>query len=242
MRKSDLSCMSGIGIFRKGINMFRIFFFFLIIALTGCAHQHQEALMQQPENIIESPAADYSSGSLWQESSNSITGDFKARKKGDTLTIVISEQASASKEASTSTKRSTGVSAGIPNFLGLETTFIKNWMDLSKLLNASTGTQYEGDGSTTRKENLNATITARVVDVMANGNLRIAGRRNVKVNNEDMIILLEGIVRPKDISAENIVNSSYVADARITYSGKGVVSDRQSPGWLMNIIDKVWPF
>jgi flagellar L-ring protein precursor FlgH len=167
---------------------------------------------------------------------------MKARKKGDMLTVVISEQASASKEATTSTKRDAGASAAIPNFMGLENTFIRNWMDLSQLIKASTGTQYDGAGSTTRKENLTATITARVVDVLPNGYLRIAGRRNVKVNNEDQIILLEGTVRPKDINRENVVNSSFIADARITYTGKGVVSDRQSPGWLMNIIDKVWPF
>ena len=136
------------------------------------------------------------------------------------------------------------MSAGAPNFLGLETnmTGIKNWMDLSNLINASASSKFDGSGSTTRKENLNATITAKVVDVLPNGNLLIEGRRNVKVNNEDQVILIEGTVRPKDISTDNVVNSSYVADARITYTGKGIISDRQSPGWLMNLVDKIWPF
>jgi flagellar L-ring protein precursor FlgH len=215
---------------------------FTFLLLAGCAYTRQEASFRPPDLSIEAPVADYGNGSIWQASSCGLTSDFKARKKGDTLTVVISEQASASKEATTGTKRSASASAGIPNFMGLENTFIKNWMDLSKLINASTGTQYDGSGSTTRKENLSATITTRVTDVLPNGNLRIAGTRSVKVNNEDMIILLEGMVRPRDISADNTVNSSFVADARISYSGKGVVSDRQSPGWLLNIIDKVWPF
>jgi flagellar L-ring protein precursor FlgH len=213
-----------------------------LLLLAGCAYTRQEASFRPPDLSVEAPVADYGNGSIWQASSCSLASDFKARKKGDTLTVVISEQASASKEATTGTKRSASASAGIPNFMGLETTFIKNWMDLSKLINASTGTQYDGSGSTTRKENLSATITTRVVDVLTNGTLRIAGTRSVKVNNEDMIILLEGMVRPRDISADNMVNSSFIADARISYSGKGVVSDRQSPGWLLNIIDKVWPF
>jgi flagellar L-ring protein precursor FlgH len=115
-------------------------------------------------------------------------------------------------------------------------------MDLSKLLNANVSSKFEGSGSTTRKENLNATITAQVVDVLANGNLLIEGRRSVMVNNEDQIILLEGIVRPQDISANNIVYSAQIADARITYTGKGIISERQRPGWLMNILDYVWPF
>jgi Flagellar basal body L-ring protein len=81
-----------------------------------------------------------------------------------------------------------------------------------------------------------------VVDVIPNGNLLIEGRRNVKVNNEDQVIVLTGTVRGRDISADNTVNSALIADARISYSGKGVISDRQKPGWLMNVLDKVWPF
>ena len=64
----------------------------------------------------------------------------------------------------------------------------------------------------------------------------------LSLNVEDQVILVEGTVRPRDISADNVINSSYIADARITYGGKGIISDRQSPGWLMNIIDKIWPF
>ncbi|HET6419126.1 MAG TPA: flagellar basal body L-ring protein FlgH [Geobacteraceae bacterium] len=222
--------------------MLRIISILAFLLLTGCTITREGAPVRPPDMSIEAPVPDYGNGSIWQASSCDLTSDFKARKKGDTLTVVISEQASASKEATTGTKRNASASAGIPNFLGLENTFIKNWMDLSKLINASTGTQYDGSGSTTRKENLNATITTRVTDVLPNGNLRIAGTRSVKVNNEDMIILLEGMVRSKDISADNTVSSSYIADARISYTGKGVVSDRQSPGWLLNIVDKVWPF
>jgi flagellar L-ring protein precursor FlgH len=204
--------------------------------------QKEEVVRPYLAEHIDVPAPDYSSGSIWQASSGGLTEDLKARRKGDMVTVVISEQASASKEATTSTKKDSSVSAGIPNFMGLEATALKNWMDLSQLLNASTGTSFEGSGSTTRKENLTATITATVVDVLPTGNLRIAGRRNVKVNNEDQIILLEGTIRPRDISRENIISSSLIADARITYTGKGILSDRQKPGWMMNIIDKVWPF
>ena len=109
-------------------------------------------------------------------------------------------------------------------------------------MNASVSSKFAGSGSTTRKENLTATITARVIDVLANGNMLIEGRRNVLVNNEDQIIILTGTVRPRDITPDNLVNSTLIADARIAYSGKGIISDRQQPGWLMGIMDKVWPF
>jgi len=212
------------------------------LLLAGCAQWPQESRLPSLPQQLEKPRPNYAAGSIWQASSNGLVEDFKARARGDIVTVVITEQASASKQATTGTSRTTAVSAGIPNFLGLETTAIKKYMDLSKLANADTSSKYDGSGSTTRKENLNATITARVIDVLANGNLLIEGRRNVKVNNEDQIIVLEGTVRPRDISADNMVNSAQIADARIVYSGKGIISDRQKPGWLMNIVDYVWPF
>ena len=216
----------------------------LVFFFAGCIHETRESRLTAIPPQVEKTRPDYSSGSIWQTSSSGLVEDFKARTIGDTVTVVITEQASASKTATTSTNRTTAVHAGIPNLLGLETnmTGIKNWMDLSNLVNADTSSKYDGSGSTTRKENLNATITARVVDVLANGNLLIEGRRNVKVNNEDQIIVLEGVVRPKDISSENVIFSAQIADARISYSGKGIISDRQRPGWLMNILDYIWPF
>lgn len=215
-----------------------------LLFLAGCVTQKTEVKTAGFDEQLNRPPADYSSGSIWQASSNGITEDFKARRKGDIITIVISENASASKEAKTDTKRGTSISAGIPNFMGLENVgLLKNNIgDLSKLINASVDSQYGGSGSTSRKEVLNATITARVVEVIPNGNLMIEGRRNVKVNNEDQEIVLEGIIRPRDIAADNTINSIYVADAKISYFGRGIISDRQSPGWLMNIVDKVWPF
>ena len=217
-----------------------LFFMFL----SACSFQKADVRTPAFDEQLAVPKPNYSNGSIWQASSAGLAEDFKARRKGDTLTILITEQASASKEASTATGRDSSVAAGVPNLLGLETnmTGVRNWMDLSKLINASASSKFDGSGSTTRKENLNATITAKVVEVLPNGNFLIEGRRNVKVNNEDQVILIEGTVRPKDVSADNVVNSGFVADARITYSGKGIISDRQSPGWLMNIVDKIWPF
>lgn len=216
----------------------------VLFFLTGCAVE--KATVKTPDISEQQlkPVADYSSGSIWQASSGGLTEDFKARRRGDILTIVITETSSASKAAKTDTSRSSSINAGVPNFMGLEGAgmFTRNLGDLSKLLAANVDSKYGGAGSTSRQENLNATITARVIDVLANGNLQIEGRRNIKVNDEDQEIILEGTVRPRDINQNNTINSIYVADAKISYSGRGIISDRQSPGWLMNIIDKVWPF
>ncbi len=216
----------------------------LALVFSGCAVEKTDIKTTSVEDQVTRPVHDYSNGSIWQSASGSLTEDLKARRRGDIITIVISETASASKQANTGTSRDSSISAGAPGLLGLENTglFKNNFADLAKILNASTSSSFKGAGSTSRQENLNATITARVIDVMANGNLLIEGRRNIKVNEEDQIIILEGTVRTRDIAQDNTVNSIYVADARISYSGRGIISDRQSPGWLMNILDKVWPF
>jgi flagellar L-ring protein precursor FlgH len=212
------------------------------LVMAACAHQPQQSKFPALQQQLEKPRPNYASGSIWQVSSGGLVEDFKARVRGDIITVIITEESSASKQASTGTSRTTAVAAGMPNLVGLETTAIKKYMDLNKLANADASSKYDGSGSTTRKDNLNATITARVVDVLANGNLLIEGRRNVIVNHEDQVIVLEGTVRPRDISAENFVNSAHISDARITYSGKGMVSDPQSQGWLMTIVNYVWPF
>jgi flagellar L-ring protein precursor FlgH len=218
-------------------------FSIILLLLAGCSTQKTDVKTTGFDEQLQKPSADYSSGSIWQAASAGMTEDFKARRKGDIITIVVSETASASKQANTDTKRSTALNAGMPNFLGLEKAgFLKSSMDLSQLINASVDSKYSGAGSTSRKENLSATISAKVIEVLPNGNLLIEGRRNIKVNNEDQEMILEGVVRQRDVGSDNTVNSIFVADAKISYSGNGIISDRQSPGWLMNIVDKIWPF
>jgi flagellar L-ring protein FlgH len=217
---------------------------FAIISLlaAGCVYPQVEMPRQSFEEHIPAPQSSYANGSLWQDTSVSLVDDYKARRRGDIVTVLVVEEASASKQANTGTKRETGISASIPNFMGLETTALKDKLDLNALVKANSSSSYDGSGSTSRKDILKATITARVVDVLPNGYLRIQGQRSVKVNNEEQIIVLEGVVRPKDINHENMISSAQIADARITYSGNGIVNDKQQPGWLHNFVDKVWPF
>ena len=210
--------------------------------LGACAHQSTEVHTPYFDEQLPAPKMNYSSGSIWQASSTGLAEDDKARRKGDILTVVISESASASKEASTSTARTDSLTGSLGNFFGLEKTPIKTWMDLANLLNSSYASKFAGTGSTSRAESLTATMSVKVVDVMPTGNLLIQGQRNVKVNNEDQILVLTGAVRSRDISSDNTISSSLIADAKITYYGKGVVSDRQNPGFLMNFLDALWPF
>ncbi len=218
--------------------------FLALTLLAGCAVQQTEVVTPSFDQQLKAATPSYSNGSIWQASSVALTEDGKARKIGDIVTIIITETASASKQAATATGRSSELSAGIPAFMGLQGAGVltNNLGDLSKLIDASASSKFDGSGSTSRKESLTATITAKIIDVLPSGNLKIEGKRNVKVNSEDQIVTVRGTIRQRDISPDNTINSSYIADAQITYSGEGVISDRQKPGWLMNLVDKLWPF
>lgn len=231
----------------------RLFVLVLSLIAAGCAARKEadQTLQSLPApsglesgTVVQKKKAQRSAGSLWQAGQRSMFTAKKANRLGDILTVAIYEQASAAKEAETATGRSSSASIGIPKLFGYETALAaKNSnLDPSSLLSANSETSFEGSGNTSREEELTATLTTQVVEVLANKNLRILGSKTVRVNQEDQIIRLSGIVRPEDITARNIVDSKYILDAKIEYSGKGVLSEKQRPGWLIRLIDTVWPF
>ena len=185
-------------------------------------------------------------GSLWREDAplTAMFSDQKARTVGDIVTIKISESSDATNKATTETDRTSSLGASIDSFFGAENRYASTDPFFNPFSKVAGGVQseFKGNGTTKRSGDLNAYITALVTQVLPNGNLVISGSREVLINNENQVIQLTGVVRPRDIDADNQVLSTYVADARISYSGTGVVNDRQKPGWLTNIVMKVWPF
>ncbi|MEE4113960.1 MAG: flagellar basal body L-ring protein FlgH [Desulfobacteraceae bacterium] len=192
--------------------------------------------------IPQSPA----DGSLWHDDAPLIAmfTDQKARTVGDIVTIKIAESSEATNKASTATDRSSSLSASVDAFFNAEKRFPADQPFFNPFAKVAGGVEsdFQGNGTTKRSGDLNAYITALVTQVLPNGNLVVSGSREVLINNENQIIQLTGVVRPRDINAENQVLSTYIADARISYSGTGVVNDRQKPGWLTTIVMKVWPF
>lgn len=189
--------------------------------------------------------------SLWQAQApmGDLYADAKARSVGDILTIRIVESATASNQAQTGTSRESGIDAGIANFFNLEQYYPPNhvpdsfpFMNPFGKVSADFDNEFEGAGSTRRSGSLAASISVRVVEKLPNGILRVAGSREVTVNNERQYITLTGLVRSQDIDWDNTVLSTYVSDARIAYSGVGVVNDRQRPGWAGRVLDVIWPF
>lgn len=212
--------------------------------IAGCASQRtiEVAPVTEPlEEPVPGDAKPQSPGTLWNGDEGNWLSDIKARRVGDIVTVIIAEEASASKEASTDTDRSSSISAGISSFFGLEQS-VSNNITPSSLISASSSNDFSGGGKTTRSENLAATLTTQVVKVYPNGNLKIRGGKSVTVNNENQIIYLTGIVRSYDVTADNTVDSGDILNAQISYTGKGAISDKQKPGWLMRIFDHTWPF
>jgi len=233
---------------------------FLGCALIGCANGFPGAngptqsppaayTPVQPAPIPAAPMAvreTDTGGSLWHEDAplTAMFSDQKARSVGDIITIRISESSDATNEASTETDRSSSLGAGIDSFFGSENSYASTDRFFNPFSKVAGGveSEFEGTGTTKRSGDLNAYITALVTQVLPNGNLVVTGSREVLINNENQVIQLTGVVRPRDIDADNQVLSRYVADARISYSGSGIIDDRQKPGWLTNIVMNVWPF
>ena len=163
-----------------------------------------------------------------------LFSDQRAIKVDDIVTILIVESAKAGSESKTNTDKSQS--------FGVESQGGSGVMRLLPQFSGSGGTKigYDGKGNTSREGSLEATISARVIKVLDNGNLVIEGSKVVEVNEEKGIIKISGMIRPLDIQQNNIVYSSSIADAQITYSGKGVANTAQRPGVLARIIN--WIF
>jgi flagellar L-ring protein precursor FlgH len=164
----------------------------------------------------------------------SLYNDKKAYTTDDILTVVILENAKAGSESGTNTKKQ--------NDIGLQGAGGSGALKFIPSFGASAGNNvgYNGTAGTSREGSLAAKISARVVQVLDNGNLVIDGSKVVEINDEKEIIKISGIVRPQDIEANNVVYSYNVADAQITYSGKGTVHDGERPGLIARIFN--WIF
>jgi flagellar L-ring protein precursor FlgH len=207
-----------------------------------CQVHNEDVMGHQFENT-QSLAPE--EGSLWTDAGSSrLFSDSRARRVGDLVTVRISEKPTGKLTAKTETSRDSSIEAGIPNLVGVTEKFgSKNSsVDIDSLFKANFKPSFKGEGTNDRSGELEAYVTARVVEVLTNGHLRIWGRQDIKVNNETQHISVSGIVRPEDIDTNNQVQSTYVADAQIMYSGTGVIADKQQPGWLMRGLDRIWPF
>lgn len=207
-------------------------------------------------------------GSLFtqQASVASPWTDDTAHTVGDIVTVRISINNQAQNSASTGLKRSSNINAGITSLFGYEGKLpLVNYAPVSsgstgatgtssnssdpynsttpsQLLKANSTSDFDGSGDTARTGKMVAEVSAMVTQLYPNGNMAIHGSQGLLINNETSILTVDGVIRPSDVTVDNIVSSDRIANARVEITGRGVVSDKQRPGILMRAFDWVWPF
>ena len=183
--------------------------------------------------------------SLWRNGARAFFHDQRASRVGDILTVSIDITDSAKVQNSTSTSRKSDNSLGVPHLLGLESSLGKilpKAFDPTNALETSSANTSDGSGSVNRSEAISLTIAAIVTTVLPNGNLVIEGRQETRINSELRELTIAGIVRPEDITSANTIKHTQIAEARISYGGRGDLSRVQKTPAGTALVQKFSPF
>jgi flagellar L-ring protein precursor FlgH len=211
--------------------------------LSGCVQKqvkpdHPDYAPITPPKMVE---AQPMNGSIYNAATSmNLYGDGRAHRIGDILTVTLRENTSSQKSATTELDKTSSVTLTQPTLLG------DNVNVLGKPLSFSASgptTAFDGEGTSDMSNNLTGNITVTVHDVLPNGVLMVRGEKWLTLNQGDEYIRISGLVRPQDISSENTVESNKIADARIAYSGTGVVHDTNVMGWISRFfVSALMPF
>ena len=183
--------------------------------------------------------------SLWTSGRASLLGDRRASLRGDILTVVIEIDDSAEFSNSSERERSGSEQMGIPNLFGLPQRvdgLLTQGGSSAEAVEFDSTSSSSGEGATRRNEQLTLRVAATITEVLQNGVLRIEGSQEVRVNNEVRELLVTGYVRPEDISRQNSIEYDRIAAARISYGGRGLITDAQRPRYGQELADTILPF
>ena len=184
------------------------------------------------------PPTPRTDGAIYQAGQEmALFADLKARRVGDVLTIILNESTNASKSAITKTTKSSATADTATTIFGKSIT-TKGVPILDTTLSGSN--TFDGEGSSSQGNSLVGSLTVTVTDVQANGNLVVQGDKSLKLNQGEEFIRISGVIRPADIATNNTVTSDKLADARISYSGKGVIDSANRMGWLTRFFNSVF--
>ena len=195
--------------------------------------------MPVPEKVSYSP------NSLWRNGARAFFEDQRARRVGDILTVLVEITDKAELENSTNRGRDNSESASIPKLGGWEDLLKKvlpKDVDLNDFVNAASSSKSDGDGGIDREETITTKIAAVVTQILPNGNMVIEGRQEIRVNYEMRELIVAGVVRPEDITSVNTIPISKIAEARVSYGGRGQITDVQQPRYGQQFLDIVLPF
>lgn len=207
------------------------------LAMQGAAHRGGQNAVAQAAPVL--------SASLFRAGAGGLFRDQRASRVGDILTIRINIADKADIGNTTSRSRTGSEKSGIAALLGLQTPLAKllpGAVDPSKLVDLNSASDNKGTGSTSRSETVSMTVAAVVVDVLPNGNMLIRGRQEVRVNYELRELVVTGVVRPEDIARDNSIMHTQIAEARISYGGRGQLTDAQQARWGQQLYDALFPF
>ena len=185
------------------------------------------------------------SNSLWASGKQQFFADPRASKIGDILTVSIEIDDKAQLNNSSSRTRSGKQSGGVSNFFGLEQLpgkILPQGFDPKNMIGTNSSGEFSGDGQIARQEKVSLIVAAIVTQVLPNGNLVVAGRQEVRINSEVRELLVSGIVRPQDISSANVVLHTQMAEARISYGGRGNITAYQTPPVGQQFLGAISPF
>ena len=166
--------------------------------------------------------------------------DRRARQVNDLVTVRVDRKHLRNRHAPIRRlSKKSGASAAVPSLFGVEGK-LPSFIDPTNLASVSGDSSFKGKGTTTRAGELTAVMTARVAEVLPNGDLVIEGIREIEINGDRQIVVLTGIARAQDIGPGNVVLSPSIGQMRIRYFGKGLMKDSLSPGWLIRVLNKIF--
>lgn len=220
----------------------------ILLVAGGCASApKQDARISEEVYSWPEYSARTTEGAIYQASRNgSLFEDVRARRVGDVVTVVLSERTNATQSASASTSKDNAISTQNPTLFGRLFGFRAGGvsstpLNLENSLNSSKS--FNGEGGSEQSNQLTGDVTALVIEELPNGYLRIRGEKLISINKGDEYIRLTGIVRPVDIQANNTILSTMVANAEISYGGKGMIADASDMGWMGRFFNsRWWPF
>ncbi|MCH4022444.1 MAG: flagellar basal body L-ring protein FlgH [Acetobacter sp.] len=194
--------------------------------------------LTMPMPPLQPPPAE--TASLWRTGSRAFFKDQRATQVGDLVTIIVDITDNATMVDNTTASASGNESMGIPSLFGLQGKFISH-LTQADALSTSSSNGNTAQGTITRNETVTISVAGTITQVLPNGNFVVVARQEVRVNNELRNLELSGVVRPQDITADNTVTHDRMAEARISYGGRGQLSILQSPRWGQQIIDAIAP-
>jgi len=224
------------------------------LLLSGCGHTTSpEIAFAPPKYVEELPSKDeddsfFQMGSLFNQGKTPLFADRKAMSVNDLVTVVISENTSATSSSKKALSRKDNINLGgltiggngSGSLIDNAAKEINQYTNIGAAL--ASGSTFAGSGSQQRHETFTTTVSARVIKILNNGNYFIDGSREILIDGQKQIIRVNGVIRPEDISSTNSIDSQYIADAKILYETQGDISRSSKRKWGSDFIDAIWPF